>query len=110
MRTLQYYLAHRDRSPTVGEFLRRFSGVLLFWTVCAAALAWYFVSIGWSGLAYLCVGVFAGAALREFRQHLWTVRVWPAIVAATDWNRVEDLVARASGRTEPDTPADRTHE
>lgn len=97
VRFLRYYLNHRNQPPTIGDFLRKFGRTLLLWVVFAIASSWYCVARGMPGMAYLLIGLFAGAGLREIRQLLWTMQVWSAAVAITDWRRVEELLSGSTG-------------
>ena len=99
LRTLRWYLEHRDTPPTFGVFLRRFARVFVLWVACGVLCASAFARIGLPEAAYLIAGVFLGATLREIRQHVWAVRVWPAIAAVVDWERAARLVAEAEQRT-----------
>jgi len=107
IRLLRYYLDHRNQPPTVVDFLRKFGLVLLLWVAFAAASCWYCFSKGMPEFAYVLIGLFAGAILREIRQLIWTMQVWPAAVAITDWRRVEELLAGSTGNAEPGAAADR---
>ena len=99
LRTLRWYLDHRDNPPTLGGFLRRFARVFVLWVACAALCGVAFIRIGVPEGAYLIGGTFLGAALREIRQHTWAARVWPVIAAVVDWERAARLVAAAEQRT-----------
>src|SRR5262249_26951785 len=97
-RMLRFYREHRDKPPTIGGFVRHGARVLVVWGGWAAAVGIYFSSVRESpALAYLFVGMFTGAALREFRGYVYTVQVWPALAAIVDWQRVEELARFADG-------------
>ena len=98
MRTLRYYYDHRERLPTAAGFLRRFYATLILWSGTAVVASLVCVKLGFPEFAYLSVGILLGAALREIRQHIWTVRVWPAILAIIDCQELEKLVREAETR------------
>jgi hypothetical protein len=96
-RTVKYYLDHRDHAPTWAEFARRYTRYLVLWTMTGVAASYLFTQMGFPMLAYLVVGMFAGAALREMRQHHHVIRAWPAIALIVNWDRARELVTETEG-------------
>lgn len=94
-RMVCFYRDHRHAPPTVGGFFRRGARLLLLWAACGVAGSYLCTLLDQPALAFLVVGMLAGAALREFRQYLWVVQVWPAVDAILDWQRVEELAGTA---------------
>jgi hypothetical protein len=95
LRTLRWYLEHRDGPPTLGGFLRRSTRMFILWVACGVLCTALFTQIGMPEGVYVIVGMFLGGSLREIRQHNWAVQVWPAVAAVVNWELVERLVAEA---------------
>ncbi len=107
LRTVRYYLDHRDRPPTWAGFLRRFARVLVLWVVVGVAGCYLCVVAGLPTVAWLLAGMLVGAALREARQHHHVSRAWPAIAAIVDWDRAQALAGAGSEKhAEPGAAAD----
>ena len=104
LRTVRYYLQHRDHAPTWGGFLRGFARTLVLWAVVGVAGGYLCVALDRPMFAYLLAGMLVGAALREVRQHHHVSRAWPAIAAIVDWERAQALVATSDAK--PDAPVD----
>jgi hypothetical protein len=103
LRVLRYYHDHRTKGPTVGGFLYRFAKVLILWIAFAVVGSWILFEKEIFGFAYLLIGIFVGAILREIRHLIWAMQVWPILVAITNWQRVEELLPKSSG---PGTASD----
>jgi hypothetical protein len=96
LRTVRYYLKHRDHAPTWAGFFRRFARTLFLWTITGVVGSYVCVVMGLPMLAFLLVGMLVGAALRELRQHHHVSQSWPAVAAIVDWKRAQELEAAGS--------------
>lgn len=88
---LQFYMQHQTIAPTVPSVLRAFGfswGVLV---LLAAASTW-FIRAGWSPVAWVFIGICAGAFLRDVGRIRILFRTWPVIHSVLDWQRVQELL------------------
>lgn len=95
---LKFYIQHRTTPPTLSSVLRSFA---LSWSLLAlmgAASTW-FIWAGWPVVAWLYIGVCAGAFLRDISRIHLLFRTWPMLHAVLDWERAQEL--HASNETDP---------
>ena len=92
LRTLRYYLKHKDHNPTWGEFLTEFGLTLILWTVIGAVGGILTEQIGMPLIGVFMVGMLLGAAIREAHQHDNLSRSWPALSMIVDWDRAQALL------------------
>jgi hypothetical protein len=100
--TLEQYRAYRGNRPGVGFFVRLNLGRYLL-SVVLALVAFLMASLaGATGLAYLVLGLLAGALLRDFGLLRRFGKTWPVTETALDWERIDDLLeGRASEEEAP---------
>src|SRR4030095_480079 len=88
---LKFYAQHRTTHPRVVTMLRSFAVAWLVLALLAGASAW-FIWAGWPAVAWLFIGVCAGAFLRDIGRIRILFRTWPVLRASLDWQRVHDLL------------------
>jgi hypothetical protein len=92
MRTLEFYLAHKEKNLTIVEMLlfnaRTYTLNLAIYSV--AVLLCY--AMTGSGGAALAAAAFAGAYLRDLAISVKAVRNWPLLKEITDWEKAATLL------------------
>jgi hypothetical protein len=93
IRMVRFYLDHKNSPPTLGQFFRRAAKMLILWIAFCAAGCYLVYLVGQPYWGLLLVGLFVGAAVREYRHFHYTIQVWPALTEVLDWKKVEELAA-----------------
>jgi hypothetical protein len=96
---LEIYRRFRTSPPGYADFFRTawLKYLLLAVAVVAPSVAIAFAA-GWPSIAAFAVGMVFGVALNDesgFRQLL---RLWPAIEAVLDWNKIDQLLEERTNR------------
>ena len=91
--TLRAYREFRTAPPTTFRLLGRAALVELLRAAVLGGLAGVLYHVGFPLLAAAVAGVAVGAFLRDLGQFMDSAEVWPVIVAVTDWQRVDDVLA-----------------
>jgi len=89
---LKFYAQHRTTPPAVGSVLRSLAVPWLVLALLAGASTW-FIWAGWPVVAWLFIGVCAGAFLRDIGRIRILFQTWPVTHAALDWQRVQELLS-----------------
>jgi len=89
---LKFYTQHQTTPPTVSSVVRAYA---LPWTLLAAmaSASTWFIWAGWPVVAWLLIGVCAGAFLRDIGRIRILFQSWPLLHAVLDWERVQELHA-----------------
>jgi len=93
--TLAFYLDHRDRPPTSGEFFRRYALALFLRVLIVAVSAVACDVANIPSIGFLVAGLLIGATLRDWRHYYYTMHVWPLIQAIVEWERAARLLEDA---------------
>ena len=94
---LRFCSRFRGRKPTLFEvFSRQPRSYCVAMLVLLSAAALYYQYAG-GELAYVFLGMAAGAVLRDFRRFLAFVRDWPTLDRFINWPAVEQELAHFRG-------------
>lgn len=91
---LELYAIYHLKPPA---FWQLFRSNLARYLVIAALLMLIFLLAPITGtewLALILTGVFLGALVRDISRFLQFVRMWPAISAVIDWERLDELLSK----------------
>ena len=93
-RNLELYATYRIKLPS---FWQLFRANLARYLVITALLILFFILASITGtesLALILTGLFLGALMRDITRFLQFVRMWPAISAVIDWERLDELLSK----------------
>jgi len=92
-KSLETYMAFRDRPPAIGAIFRRSAGrvsfIAAYCVVFGVVLDWLDSPLG----AGLMFGILIGLLVGALSQARVFLRVWPAITQVLDWTKLQALLA-----------------
>ena len=95
IRKLELSRGFGDQGPTVGWLLRQSMRSYLILLALMVPLGAFYWWAGTPTLSFFFAGLFIATVARDFRWHKQFVRDWPLSNAITDWDRVDELLAKA---------------
>jgi small-conductance mechanosensitive channel len=93
LKALAFYAAHRNRPPTIKEFVPKLALIFLIHVVLASA-AYLLLADEMPALVWFFIGMLVGAFLRDVRRIVFTLQLWPFTASIIDWDKVAELVVR----------------
>lgn len=93
-RNLELYAIYHLKSPTFWQLFRSNLARYLVIAVLLMLILLLSPITGTEWLALILTGIFLGALIRDISRFLQFVRMWPAISAVIDWERLEVLLSK----------------